>query len=63
MPTLITFILAAVYIGGFWKFWSGFERTNFARSLPNRIVLSLLWPVLVIVNRSYRSNFRKALKG
>ncbi|HLO84189.1 MAG TPA: hypothetical protein VK203_04120 [Nostocaceae cyanobacterium] len=63
MTKLIIFALLVVYIGGIWKFWNGFERTNFARSLPNRIILSLLWPALLITNKSYRSNFRKALKG
>lgn len=60
---LFIFIVAAVYVAGIWKFWTGFEKTNFSRSLPNRIVLALLWPALLIANKSYRSNFRKALKG
>ncbi len=56
-------VLVVVYISGIWKFWNGFERTSFQRSLPNRLTLSLLWPVLLITNKSYRRNFRKALKG
>jgi hypothetical protein len=63
MSKLIIFGLIVVYVGGVWKFWNGFSRTNFSQSLPNRISLSLLWPVLLITNKSYRSNFRKALKG
>ncbi|MGH1393634.1 MAG: hypothetical protein ACRAVC_06320 [Trichormus sp.] len=63
MSKLIIFGLIVVYVGGVWKFWNGFSRTNFSQSLPNRISLSLLWPVLLIANKSYRSNFRKALKG
>jgi hypothetical protein len=63
MGTLISWVLLIVYVGGVWKFWKGFERTNFTRSLPTRISLSLLWPVLVIANKSYRQNFTKALKG
>ena len=63
MSGLITFGLIIVYGGGAWKFWNGFHRTNFSRSLPNRLSLSLLWPVLVIVNKSYRRNFTKVLKG
>lgn len=60
MPVLITLIVAALYVGGAWKFWKGFRRTNF---VDNRLSLSLLWPVLVVANKSYRQNFSKALKG
>jgi hypothetical protein len=52
-----------VYGAGAWKLWKGFERTNFERTLPNRIYLALLWPALIIANKSYRKNFNKALKG
>ncbi|MFB2837280.1 hypothetical protein [Floridanema evergladense] len=62
MGNLILLVLAVVYVGGVWKFWTGFERTNFQRSLPTRISLALLWPVL-LVNKSFRRNFTKALKG
>ncbi|AFZ26736.1 hypothetical protein Cylst_4670 [Cylindrospermum stagnale PCC 7417] len=60
---LITFGLLVVYAGGIWKFWTGFTKTNFTQTLPNRIGLALLWPALFIANSSYRRNFRKALKG
>jgi len=60
---LIILLLGGVYGAGVWKFWKGFERTNFERSLPNRIYLALLWPALIIANKSYRKNFNKALKG
>ncbi len=60
---LIIFGLIALYGYGAWRFWSGFERTNFSQTLPNRIGLSLLWPALFITNKSYRRNFQKALKG
>ncbi|NRB09269.1 MAG: hypothetical protein HRU34_20655 [Richelia sp.] len=63
MTKLIMIALIVVYSGGFWQFWSGFERTNFSRALVNRFALSLLWPALFIANKSYRRNFRKALKG
>lgn len=63
MSGLISFILILVYGGGVWKFWTGFHRTNFSRNLPNRLALSLLWPALLAANKSYRQNFRKALKG
>lgn len=63
MPKLIVLVLLGVYAYGAWKFWKGFERTNFSRSLPTRLTLSLLWPALIVANPSYRRNFRKALKG
>ncbi|MDB9312526.1 hypothetical protein PN462_05365 [Spirulina sp. CS-785/01] len=45
------------------KFWKGFESTNFQPSFTNRLTLSLLWPALFVVNKSYRKNFQKALRG
>lgn len=63
MIKLLPVVLFVVYIVGIWKFWQGFNRTNFNRELPNRLKLSLLWPVLFVINPSYRDNFQKALKG
>ncbi len=63
MGTLIGLLLLVVYGGGIWKFWNGFEQTNFSRNFQNRLVLSILWPVLLIGNKSYRKNFTKALRG
>lgn len=63
MKVLVLFLVLGVYGYGVWKFWTGFNRTNFSRSLPNRMYLSLLWPVLIVANKSYRKNFTKALKG
>ncbi|HEY9608897.1 hypothetical protein [Allocoleopsis sp.] len=63
MIQLSVLILLGIYGYGVWKFWKGFERTNYSRSLPNRITLSLLWPALIIANKSYRRNFTKSLKG
>lgn len=60
---LIGFLLLLIYLWGIWKFWHGYERTNFNPTLSNRLSLSLLWPVLLIANSSYRKNFRKTLKG
>lgn len=62
MGNLILVVLLVAYVGGVWKFWTGFERTNFQRSLPTRISLALLWPALMW-NKSFRRNFTKALKG
>ena len=63
MNKLLILGLIVVYVAGAWKFWTGFGRTNFTQTLPNRIGLSLLWPALFIANPSYRRNFNKALKG
>ncbi|MEA5580651.1 hypothetical protein VB620_04755 [Nodularia harveyana UHCC-0300] len=63
MIELIILGVIVVYVGGVWKLWTGFERTNFSRTFSNRLGLSLLWPALFIANKSYRRNFRKALKG
>ncbi|OUC13161.1 MAG: hypothetical protein B0A82_18625 [Alkalinema sp. CACIAM 70d] len=57
---ILELLVLAVYTGGAWKFWSGFQRTNFH---DNKVPLTLLWPLLLIVNKSYRQNFNKALKG
>ncbi len=63
MPKLIVLMLLVVYAGGVWKFVSGYRYTNFGPSLPEKVALALLWPVLLASNKSYRRNFRKALKG
>ncbi len=63
MADLLILGLIVVYIGGSWKFWTGYEQTNFSRRLPTRLLLTSLWPVLILSNSSYRRNFRKALKG
>lgn len=59
MKILVLLALAA-YVFGVWKFWTGFRRTNFTQG---RLPLALLWPVLLIANKSYRQNFNRALKG
>ena len=63
MGSLVTIVLLALYVGGVWKFWRGFEQTNFVKSFDNRLRLSLLWPALFVSNKSYRQNFTRALKG
>jgi membrane-bound metal-dependent hydrolase YbcI (DUF457 family) len=60
MSGLLGFAAIAVYAWGAWKFWNGFNRTNFEQG---RIHLTLLWPVFLIANKSYRQNFNRALKG
>lgn len=60
MIKLIGLLLIGVYGYGVWRFMRGFHRTNFSQG---KLVLALLWPALVITNRSYRQNFQKALRG
>ncbi|NJN32285.1 MAG: hypothetical protein HC824_19065 [Synechococcales cyanobacterium RM1_1_8] len=60
MGYVIFLVGFGVYLWGASKFWRGFRRTNFT---SNRLVLTAMWPALVIANRSYRQNFQKALKG
>ncbi|MBE9114703.1 hypothetical protein IQ249_02215 [Lusitaniella coriacea LEGE 07157] len=60
---LLGIVAVSAYFWGVWKFWKGYGRTNFQPSLPSRIVLSAFWPALILVNKSYRQNFQKALKG
>lgn len=63
MNTLFGLVLLGVYGYGVWKFWTGFHRTNFNPGLATRLSLALLWPALLVANKSYRRNFTKALKG
>ncbi|RZM82701.1 hypothetical protein [Leptolyngbya iicbica] len=60
METLFVLALAIAYGTGAWRFWSGFQKTNFSQ---NKVNLTLLWPIYFIANKSYRENFNKALKG
>ncbi len=62
MSNLISLALLIAYGAGIWKFWNGFDRTNFDRSFSNRLKLALLWPALIF-NKPYRQNFTKALKA
>ncbi len=63
MGGFITIVLLAVYGGGAWKFWNGFRRTSFNGDFTNKLRLAILWPFLLAYSKSYRQNFRKALKG
>jgi hypothetical protein len=62
MMNLLGLALIGVYVGGIWKFLSGFRHTNFNHD-ASRFYLALLWPALVLTNKSYRRNFNRALKG
>ena len=62
MSQIIAILLIIGYFVGARKFWKGFRNTNFSPE-TNRLFLSLLWPILFVANKSYRKNFKKALKG
>lgn len=57
---VVSFILLLVYGVGAWKFWTGFNRTDFS---TGKVKFTLLWPVFLIGSAPYRRNFTKALKG
>jgi len=60
MINVLIGVTLIVYVYGVWKFWTGFNRTNFS---SGRLPLALMWPVFLIANKSYRQNFNRALKG
>jgi hypothetical protein len=56
-------VVGLIYVGGMWKFWSGYNHTTFNRDFFTKVCLSFLWFPLLVVSKNYRSNFTKALKG
>ncbi|AFW94771.1 MULTISPECIES: hypothetical protein [Nostocales] len=56
-------IYLMVYVGYAWNFWHGFRRTTYEKTLSNQIKLTLLWPVLFVVDRRFRRNFKRAKRG
>lgn len=60
MGTMIGIVAILAYLVGVWRFWRGFDRTHYSQY---RLPLAALWPLLLIVNKSYRENFGRALKG
>lgn len=63
MTKLLIIVFVLVYGAGIWKFLGGYEKTNFTGGLMSRVLLSILWPPLLIVSKSYRKNFNRALTG
>lgn len=59
MVKLLLIAALIIYVGGVWKFWTGFHRTQFSQG---RFHLALLWPIFMF-SRSYRQNFQRALRG
>jgi len=63
MKKLLILALFVGYVGGGVQFWKGFSQTNFNQAFGTKLMLSLVWPVLFVGNKSFRGNFQKALKG
>ncbi len=61
--SLIIFGLVSGYIYGIWRFSTNFNRTNFQGNFVMKTGLAILWPVLYVVNGSYRQNFNRTLSG
>ncbi len=57
---MLKFLLICFYLLGVWRFWVGFGRTDYH---SRRLLLTLLWPLLLVANAGYRRNFRRALTG
>ncbi|EME30615.1 hypothetical protein Gasu2_32860 [Galdieria sulphuraria] len=60
VPLIPNWVLLALYGYLGFRFFSGFEQTTYNKN--SRLVLSILWPVMFIVNDRFRQNFKKALK-
>jgi hypothetical protein len=60
MSSLLVFTAIVVYAGVIWRFWAGFNHTNFNQQ--GKLYLSVFWPFF-LVSKSYRQNFTRALKG
>ncbi|CAM6023907.1 unnamed protein product [Sphagnum balticum] len=55
-------LLFVLYAAGAVRFWSGFTRTTYDSSASTKLGMTALWPVLFLVSKTYRSNFKKAVQ-
>ena len=55
---VLTFGILALYFWGGSTLWKGFSRTNFNQSFATKLMLSAIWPVLFVGNKSFRGNFQ-----
>lgn len=58
-PTL----LMAIYVFGAIRFLSGFSRTVYSDTLANRVGLTAIWPVLFLLSKAFRENFKRAVSS
>lgn len=61
LPLVPNWLLLAAWIFGAYRFYLGFNKTSYQSSF--RIPLALAWPVLIIVNGSYRQNFVRSIRA
>eukprot|EP00873_Tetraselmis_striata_P045216 jgi/Tetstr1/465480/TSEL_010164.t1 len=57
------FTVALLYFAAAVRFWWNYQRTVYSSALVTRVTLTALWPVLLIISSTYRTNFSKAWKG
>lgn len=61
--SLIPFVPNWIALGGWafgaYRFYLGFYRTSYQSSF--RLPLAIAWPLLFIVNPSYRKNFKRSI--
>eukprot|EP00897_Mesotaenium_endlicherianum_P001928 jgi/Mesen1/1763/ME000014S01169 len=56
------FILLAVYIAGAVRFYNGFRRTTMKDDAATKAAVTAMWPVLFVVSKDFRTNFKKAVQ-
>uniref|UniRef100_A0A061SDJ9 Uncharacterized protein n=1 Tax=Tetraselmis sp. GSL018 TaxID=582737 RepID=A0A061SDJ9_9CHLO len=55
------FTVALLYFAAAVRFWAGYKATSFSNTLQTKVMLTALWPVLVVTSPKFRENFKKAL--
>eukprot|EP00192_Tetraselmis_astigmatica_P015446 CAMPEP_0117682304 /NCGR_PEP_ID=MMETSP0804-20121206/19571_1 /TAXON_ID=1074897 /ORGANISM="Tetraselmis astigmatica, Strain CCMP880" /LENGTH=163 /DNA_ID=CAMNT_0005492373 /DNA_START=93 /DNA_END=584 /DNA_ORIENTATION=+ len=55
------FTVALLYFAAAVKFWAGYSRTVYSQAMTTKLALTALWPVLFVVNETFRQNFKKAM--
>jgi len=55
------FTIALAYFAAAVRFYSGYDKTVYASAMTTRMALTAMWPVLFIVNSTFRQNFKKAV--
>ncbi|KAJ7536977.1 hypothetical protein O6H91_12G090900 [Diphasiastrum complanatum] len=55
-------LLVIIYLAGAIRFWSGFIRTTYSSTTVAKVGLTALWPVLFLLSKEYRKNFKKAIQ-
>ena len=51
-------VLAVMYIFVAIRFWLGYSKTTYTEN--NKAMMVGLWPILVVVSKSFRENFKNA---